>query len=79
MKAGIKTTEFWLTIAASVVSILVGLNLEGTAGSIIGVAAVVLTTLGYTVSRTSAKKSAASEAAAHSTENTSKPEPASPV
>jgi len=68
VKPGLKTTEFWLTLAASVVSVLLTLGLEGNAGTIVGVAAVVLTTLGYQVSRTSAKKADASKPAPPATE-----------
>lgn len=60
MKAGIKTTEFWLTVAANVVGALLasGQFTEGTTAKLIGVAAMVLTTMGYTVSRGAAKKGA---------------------
>jgi len=59
IKPGYKTTEFWLTIAANVVGVLMMANIfpiDSTVGKIIGVAAMVLSSLGYTVSRSIAKK-----------------------
>jgi len=59
IKPGYKTTEFWLTAAASVISLLMasGAISDGSALSkIIGVAATALTTLGYSLARGLAKK-----------------------
>jgi hypothetical protein len=58
-KPGYKTTEFWMTIAAFVVSALYGSGVvsEGTAmDKALAVAAMVLGSLGYAVSRGLAKK-----------------------
>ena len=60
-KAGYKTTEFYLTLAAMLLS---GLYASGaiadasTTGKIVALIAGVLGSLGYTVSRTIVKKSA---------------------
>jgi drug/metabolite transporter (DMT)-like permease len=67
MKAGIKTTEFWLSliaillgVAIAIVSTVVG---EGsTVGQALGVGASLLGAMGYTVPRLSLKKA---EAVAH--------------
>lgn len=59
-RAGIKTTEFWLTAIAQLVGLLVGLGLGGKVGSIVAVASTVLVTLGYTAAR--GKVKAASKA-----------------
>lgn len=58
-KPGYKTTEFWMAIAAFVVSALYGSGVvsEGTAmDKALAVAAMVLGNLGYAVSRGLAKK-----------------------
>ncbi len=59
VKPGYKTTEFWLTLAATVVGALMasGVIVEGTTwGKVVGVAAMILSALGYQVSRTIVKK-----------------------
>lgn len=59
MTPGFKTTEFWLSLAATILGALMssGLLADGTtAMRIAGVVAIVLGTLGYTVSRGLAKK-----------------------
>ncbi len=61
-KPGWQTTEFWLTLIALVVGALMssGAVQEGTTlYQALAFAAVILTTLGYTVSRTIAKKAVA--------------------
>jgi hypothetical protein len=58
-KAGYKTTEFWLSVGALVVGALFASGAfpaESGGDKILGLAATVLTTLGYTVSRTLVKK-----------------------
>jgi hypothetical protein len=58
-KAGYKTTEFWLTVAAAVVGFLFAsdaVTTDSTGEKVLGLAAMVLTSLGYTVSRTLVKK-----------------------
>ena len=58
---GYKTTEFWLGIAAVVISAVLaaGIVPDGSlVGKLIGIASVVLTSLGYTVSRGLVKASA---------------------
>jgi len=57
-KPGYKTTEFWLTLAASVLGALFAsgaIGEGGTVAKILGMAATILSTLGYTVARTKAK------------------------
>lgn len=57
-KPGWKTTEFWLSGAATLLSMLFASGVIGTgtmADKIAGLAALALTTLGYTVSRGMAK------------------------
>lgn len=57
-KPAFKTTEFWLSVTATVLGILwaSGVVSEGgTADKIIGLAASVLAAFGYTVARTKAK------------------------
>lgn len=59
VKSGYKTTEFWLSVGALFVGALFASGVfpaESSGDKIIGLAATVLTTLGYTVSRTFAKK-----------------------
>lgn len=59
VKPGYKTSEFWLTVAASVIGLLLasGLIHAGTPiDRVVGLAASVLGTLGYTVSRGIAKR-----------------------
>ena len=54
MKPGYKTTEFWLSVAASIVGLVLASGLfpaEGEIGKIIGLAAMVLSSLGYSASR----------------------------
>jgi hypothetical protein len=56
---GYKTTEFWMSLAAVVLSFLLAsgiIPLESTADKIIGIIGTVLTALGYTVSRSVVKK-----------------------
>lgn len=60
-KPGFKTSEFWLTLAATVVGMLIasGAFADATAvGKVLAFAASVLGGLGYTWSRASVKKSA---------------------
>ena len=60
MKPGIKTTEFWLSLLAMLVTALYASGLIGEGGTVAKVAsfvALVLTSLGYTVSRSLAKSS----------------------
>jgi hypothetical protein len=59
LKAGWKTSEFWLTMGANIIGALMasGIIVEGTIwGKAIGLAAMVLSTLGYQVSRAQVKK-----------------------
>ena len=59
MKAGYKTTEFWLTVTATVLGLLFasGIVSEGSqADKILGIASTVLATMGYQISRSIAKK-----------------------
>jgi fumarate reductase subunit D len=59
VKAGYKTTEFWLSVAAMIVGALFASGIfpvESTGEKILGLAATVLTALGYQVSRTLAKR-----------------------
>jgi len=58
-KAGYKTTEFWLTAAASLVGLLFASEIfptDSQGEKLLGLAGMVLTSLGYTVSRTLVKK-----------------------
>ena len=57
LKAGYKTTEFWFTLAATLLSgaYSVGLVGSGTAAQVAGLGAFVLTQAGYAVSRGLAK------------------------
>lgn len=58
LKTGIKTTEFWFSLAAAVMSQLYAQGILGNGGTVATVAgtiATVLTVLGYTVSRASSK------------------------
>lgn len=57
IKAGPRTTEFWFTLAATVLSgaFAVGLVAGGTVGQVAGLGAFVLTQAGYAVSRGLAK------------------------
>lgn len=56
-KPGYKTTEFWLKLAALLLTAVFasGALTNSTALAIAGIAATVLTALGYTVSRTMVK------------------------
>ena len=59
MKPGWKTTEFWLSLIAAVVGVLAAngnLDPSSSLAKIVGIAAVVLAAMGYTVSRGIAKK-----------------------
>jgi hypothetical protein len=59
VKPGYKTTEFWLTIIATVIGLLESSGVIGAgtqAEHVIGMVAGILTALGYTVSRGIAKK-----------------------
>ena len=62
LKAGYKTTEFWLTVLAMLVGAVMasGLLPGGAPTQIAGIVASGLGSLGYTVSRTSAKNAAGS-------------------
>ena len=58
-KPGYKTTEFWLSFAALVVGASFASGVvptESTGEKLLGLAATVLTALGYTVSRTMVKR-----------------------
>ncbi len=58
MKPGYKTTEFWLSVAASIVGLVAASGLfpaEGDIGKIVGMAVVALSSLGYSSSRAQAK------------------------
>lgn len=58
-KPGIKTTEFWLSLAAAVVGVLAasgGLDPASPAAKVVGITAVVLAAMGYSVSRGLAKQ-----------------------
>lgn len=59
MKAGYKTTEFWLTLLAMILGTLMSVGVfpeGGLAIQVIGGAMAILSKLGYTASRASAKK-----------------------
>jgi len=59
VKAGYKTSEFWLSFGALVVGALFASGVfpsESGGDKILGLAATVLTTLGYTVSRSIVKR-----------------------
>ena len=61
MKPGYKTSEFWLTLAANLVGAVLASGLVGDESGIskgLGVAAMALASLGYSVSRGQAKASA---------------------
>jgi hypothetical protein len=58
-KPGYKTTEFWLATAAAVVGLLFAADIfpsDSPGEKALGLAAMVLTSLGYTVSRTMVKR-----------------------
>jgi len=58
-KAGYKTTEFWLSLAAMILGALFAsgaISSGGTTDKIAGLVATILGSLGYTVSRTLVKK-----------------------
>jgi hypothetical protein len=58
-KAGYRTTEFWLSAAASVVGLLFAADIfpsDSAGEKFLGLAAMVLASLGYTVSRTMVKR-----------------------
>jgi hypothetical protein len=58
-KPGYKTTEFWLSVVAMVIGAAFASGVfpaESTGDKILGLAATVLSALGYTVSRTMVKK-----------------------
>ena len=59
MKPGWQTTEFWLSVAAALVGALIASGAipeEGVIGQILGVVAMALVALGYSISRGLAKK-----------------------
>lgn len=61
VKPGWKTTEFWLSAAATIFSLLWGAGVidpdaSGTANRVAGIVASALTAVGYAVSRGMAKK-----------------------
>jgi len=58
VKPGFKTTEFWLSAAATVVGLAIASGIVPTSGTwpqIVGLVTGVLGALGYTVSRTAVK------------------------
>jgi len=58
VKPGYKTTEFWLTLAASAVGLTLASGIlpsDGEAFKIVGLAASVLASLGYTITRAKTK------------------------
>jgi len=58
VKPGYKTTEFWLSAAAAIVGLVAASGVfpaEGEIGKIVGMAVVVLASLGYSSSRGQAK------------------------
>ena len=58
-KPGYKTTEFWLSAAASVIGLLFAAEIfpsESPGEKVLGLAAMVLASLGYTVSRGMVKR-----------------------
>jgi hypothetical protein len=66
MKPGYKTTEFWLSLAAILIGVLISsdvIPVEHPIAKLLGIAASVLGALGYQVSRSLAKASAAKSAA----------------
>ena len=57
MKPGIKTTEFWLSLLAQILGVIIVFLSEGSmAATIIGGAITLLANLGYTVPRAAAKR-----------------------
>ena len=57
-KAGYKTTEFWLTLTATMIGLALAsgaIETDSGLDKILGLAAGVLASLGYTISRTLAK------------------------
>jgi hypothetical protein len=59
VKPGYKTTEFWLSLTASVIGFAFASGVfpaESGGDKVLGLAAVVLSSIGYTVSRTVVKK-----------------------
>ena len=64
-KPGYKTTEFWLSMAAVVISALIASGAfsdDGTAMKVVAVAAMILNSLGYTASRSRLKAATKPEA-----------------
>ena len=58
MKPGYKTTEFWLSAAAAIVGLVAASGIfpaEGEIGKIVGMAVMVMASLGYSQSRGQAK------------------------
>lgn len=51
VKPGVKTSEFWLTLAAMLVGALSGMQLGGEVGTVVATLASVLAALGYTTAR----------------------------
>lgn len=77
MKPGFKTTEFWLSLAATLLAFLMssGLFVDGsTTMKLLGMAAGVLATLGYTASRAIVKRAETAGAAAVETAKLGKPQ-----
>ena len=58
VKPGFKTTEFWMTSVAAVVGIILasGIPTDNVVMQVAGLAALVLSAFGYSVSRGNAKK-----------------------
>ena len=58
VKSGIKTTEFWVSLAAAVASFVVaqGIITDDQVAAVVAVAGPVVSALGYTISRGIAKK-----------------------
>ena len=59
VKPGYKTTEFWLSVAATIVGAAFASGFfptESSGDKILGLAALVLSSMGYTVSRTFVKR-----------------------
>jgi len=75
MKAGYKTTEFWMTLLAALVGFVVSSgaleNIEAShwAVRLVGGLTVLLTTLGYTVTRGKVKSSESNKATAEALKN----------
>jgi hypothetical protein len=60
IKPGFQTTEFWLTLLATVISAVMATNVipdSSVVGRVLVIVAAILATLGYTVSRSIVKAS----------------------